>query len=98
MNIENINTYSVKGSQVYMPILYPEIEIHNLDKYTISIDGDRLDNLSSEFYNTTDNWWVIAIANNLPKHTLYIEPGLQLRIPYDIDKILNDYNLLNVSI
>lgn len=98
MNIENITMYSVKGSQIYTSILYPEIEIHDLDKYTISIDGDRLDNLSSEFYNTTDNWWMIAVANNLPKHTLFVEPGLQLRIPYDVDKINADYDILNVSI
>ena len=95
---DNISTYSINGIMIYSNVLYPEIEVHEDDDYTISIDGDRLDNLSTYFYNTTDNWWMIAVANGLPKHTMFVEPGLQLRIPRDVDKIQTDFERLNVNI
>jgi hypothetical protein len=95
---ENLDIYSVKGITIYSPVMYPEIDVNDMDDYTISIDGDRIDNLSQYFYGTTDNWWIIAIANNLPKHTMFIEPGIQLRIPRDVDKIQTDFELLNVNI
>ncbi len=35
-----------------------------------------------EFYRDSDLWWIIASANpQVKKDTLFIEPGLQLRIP-----------------
>ena len=40
-------------------------------------------------------WWVIAVANNLNDANFYVEPGIQLRIPANIDKINNDLAKIN---
>ena len=42
---------------------------------------DRLDNLAFQFYGDPRHWQILAIANNLGKGTLVVEPNLQLRIP-----------------
>lgn len=95
METDYISTYLVKNKLIYRPVFYPEIDFHDQDKYIISTDGDRLDNLSNEFYNTTDNWWIIAVANTLNASSMYIEAGLQIRIPFDIETIMNDFKQLN---
>lgn len=92
-----LEKYVVNKKQIYKNVYYPEIDIHDNDIHIISVDGDRLDMLSNEFYQTTDNWWIISVANNLNKSSLYVEAGLQLRIPYDIDKILYDFEQLNIT-
>ena len=48
-------------------------------------DGDRLDNLSFEFYGDTQFWWVILAANpnKLRKDSYHVALGEQIRIPVD---------------
>ena len=61
---------------------YPKFPKSSADQYIISREQDRLDNLAFEFYNDTRYWWIIATANpELPKGSLVIPPGLQIRIP-----------------
>jgi len=59
------------------------------DRYIFSREGDRLDQLAFEFYEEPRYWWIIAIANNLGKGTLNVEPGLQIRIPFPIDTMMD---------
>ena len=40
-------------------------------------------------------WWIIATANNINDATFYVEPGIQLRIPADTTKVLNDLQKIN---
>ncbi len=58
------------------------------DYYIFSREGDRLDNIANEFYDDPRYWWVIAEANFLGKGTFAIEPGIQLRIPFPIENLL----------
>jgi hypothetical protein len=58
--------------------------------------GDRLDNLAYQFYNDPTLWWILSIANpDLPNDSLYPTLGYQLRVPSDINQILNDFDQLN---
>ena len=62
--------------------IYGDIPRHENDLYILSVDGDRLDLISNRFYGTPKYWWVIALANNMGKGTLFVTPGAQLRIPH----------------
>lgn len=67
--------------------IYPKIKASDNDLYVISEDGDRLDLLAKKYYNNVSLWWIIAVANNLNDANMYVESGIQLRIPTDIAKI-----------
>jgi nucleoid-associated protein YgaU len=95
-NIE-IKKNSERGSQFYSNNIYPDIPLSNSDNYVIAVLGDRLDLLALDFYGDTSFWWVIASANALSGDSLYIEPGMQLRIPADLSSVINDYKLVNTT-
>lgn len=62
--------------------IYPEVAASGEDYYIISTVGDRFDILSQEFYGSPEYWWVLASANpNVRRDTLFITPGVQLRVP-----------------
>ena len=63
----------------YNTTLYREIPENNSDILLITQEGDRLDNLASEYYGDPNLWWFIARVNNLK--TMNLEGGLQIRIP-----------------
>jgi phage tail protein X len=74
--------------------IYPKIVPSNNDFYIISEQGDRFDLLAYKYYNDTSMWWIIAVANNLNDAEFFVKPGIQLRIPADTTKIMNDlYNI-----
>lgn len=75
---------------------YPDIPLSENDVYIYTMRGDRLDNLAYQFYNDPTLWWILSVANpDLPNDSLYPTLGYQLRIPNDINQILNDFNKLN---
>jgi hypothetical protein len=90
-----ITKYQDKGDQYYLNNIYPDIPLSENDSYVISTLGDRLDLLALDFYGDVSFWWIIASANALSGDSLYIEPGLQIRIPNDISAIINQYKLVN---
>ena len=92
-----ITKYQNKGVQYYLNNIYPDIPLSENDNYIISTLGDRLDLLALDFYGDTSFWWVIASANALSGDSLYIEPGLQIRIPNDISIIINQYKYTNIT-
>jgi nucleoid-associated protein YgaU len=64
--------------------------------YVITTVGDRLDSLAYSYYNDATLWWVISAANNnITKGALYPTPGTQLRIPTDLNMVLNLFNQFN---
>lgn len=83
------------GKRVLGITYYPDIPPDPNDVYIISSDGDYLDTLASKYYGDATLWWVIALANNIGKGRLSVEPGLQLRIPLNVQKIVSDFNNLN---
>ena len=76
-------------------MIYPKIKPNDNDMYIISQQSDRLDILASKYYGDSSFWWIIAVANNLNDASVSIEPGIQMRIPSNISKILNDLEKIN---
>lgn len=94
---EDIPVRNVGAKPYRATAVYPEVAASEQDYYVIASVGDRFDILSREFYGDQQYWWVIASANpNVRRDTMYIEPGLQLRIP-PLSRILDSYEQLNVS-
>jgi hypothetical protein len=75
--------------------IYPEIPLSDKDYYVVTTAGDRYDTLAYQFYNDTSLWWIIASANNSQQASLVVEPGVQIRIPYDKTITLDLYNQVN---
>jgi hypothetical protein len=85
-----------QGISYYKNKLYPNIPLSETDEYIITTIGDRLDSLAYSYYNDATLWWVIAMANNnVTKGLMFPVPGTQLRIPTDINNILDIYNRYN---
>jgi nucleoid-associated protein YgaU len=80
----------------YKGKFYPNIPLSESDVYVITTVGDRLDNLSYSYYNDATLWWIIAAANNnITKGALFPVPGTQLRIPTDLNYVLNLFDQFN---
>ena len=94
---KNIDTLkSPEGIRYYKNVLYPQIPLSENDIYVITGEGDRLDLLANQFYGDSTLWWVISISNkDINKGSMYLSPGLQLRIPQNISNIISRYNKLN---
>jgi|TARA_R110000822_G_C15190566_1_gene481313 hypothetical protein len=75
--------------------LLPEIIRRPSDTIITARSVDRLDLLAHRFYNDRTLWWIIALANKLPGDSLFIEPGLQLFIPSNINTIIKDLQIKN---
>jgi hypothetical protein len=83
------------GVEYVMNTIYPEIPLSDQDYYVISTGGDRYDTLAQQFYNDHTLWWIIAAANNSERASLMVEPGVQLRIPTDIQGALDLFRQIN---
>lgn len=94
---QNIKTtkLNLTGSLYYQTNVYPQVQPTNNDYYVITTVEDRLDLLAFDFYQDSSLWWIIASANALPGDSIYPPIGIQLRIPTNIQSILNNYNLEN---
>ena len=80
----------------YKGKFYPNIPLSESDVYVITTVGDRLDNLSYSYYNDATLGWIIATANNnITKGALFPVPGTQLRIPTDLNYVLNLFDQFN---
>lgn len=90
IQIENETKKKYLGS-----IIYPKIKATDNDLYVISESTDRLDLLAHKYYGDKTLWWIIAVANNINDASFYVKEGLQLRIPSNLSKILNDLEKLN---
>ena len=93
----NKDIITVQGeSRRYGTLKYPFIDESVEDYYIITMQGDRLDNLAYQFYKDPTLYWVLQVANeDCKKDSLYPPIGIQLRIPQNITKILQDFENLN---
>ena len=94
------NNSTIDQTQQGKPYLkqrfYPNIPLSENDVYVITTVGDRLDSLAYSYYNDATLWWIIAAANNNTTNgALYPQPGTQLRIPTDLNSILNQFDKFN---
>lgn len=83
------------GKNVYKTTYYPVILPNPDDIYIITNQSDYLDSLAYKYYGSESFWWVIARANNLGFGKLSVKEGIQLRIPKNITKIIQDLKNLN---
>jgi hypothetical protein len=79
------------GRRVYRSKIYPNIPLQDTDIYVVTQEGDRLDQLSSEYYDNSSYWWIISTANNIHDASLSVPPGTILRIPIDYLNIANNF-------
>ena len=70
-------------------IIDPDIPKSYSDSYIVTVFGDRLDLLAYKYLGDATYWWMIAAANpELRKDSVYLEPGIQIRIPSDSNKVI----------
>lgn len=83
------------GKRVYNTTTYPIILPSPSDIFVISNEGDFLDTLAYKYYGDPTLYWIIAVINNIGKGRMSIEPGLTLRIPSNVNDIINKFNNIN---
>jgi hypothetical protein len=87
---------TVAGKRYYGTTKYPQIPLNFQDTYVITQIGDRFDILAQQYYGNPSYWWIISTANeSLNQSSLYIKPGLQIRIPSQLGAVLSQFNALN---
>ncbi len=91
------NRDKVTKNRFYKNIEYPTVPVDITDVYIISRYGDRLDQMAFDFYQDSDLWWIISRANpdKISRDSFYITPGKQIRIPQNINPIIEKYKTLN---
>ena len=82
------------GIRVYSTTYYPDIPLDDSDDFISIIDGDRVDLVANRYYGDVSLWWVIAKANGI-KGKAALTPGDVLRIPGNINRIIENFNDLN---
>lgn len=95
--LRKIKTKVLDRKRYYTTIKYPEIPLSVDDFYVITTIGDRLDNLANQFYEDVNLWWVITSANPdiIKRDSFMLEPGIEIRIPADLQTILENFDELN---
>ena len=78
-----------KRKPVFKPTMYPKIPLRDSDVFIYPKFGDRLDNLAYKYYKDVSMWWIIAKANNLDEAHIGLEVDKQIRIPTEIEPIMN---------
>jgi hypothetical protein len=90
--------YTLQDKRYWKQKYYPNIPLSETDDYVITTIGDRLDSLAYSYYNDSTLWWIISTANNnITKGSLFPEPGTQLRIPTNINTVVELYNQYNTT-
>jgi hypothetical protein len=82
------------GKRVFRTTRYPKIPVAIDDIYVVASETDYLDSMAYKFYNDSTLWWIIAQANGI-KATLKAPTGQQLRIPQNINNIINRFKREN---
>ena len=93
---KNIIYKTSSGKRYYKGKIYPDIPYSDTDEYVITTIGDRLDSIAYSYYNDAELWWVISVANNnITNGSMFPIPGTQLRIPTNINSVLNLFDQVN---
>jgi hypothetical protein len=88
--------YTNSGKRYFKRKNYPQLPFSENDIYVITTIGDRLDTIAYSYYRDAELWWVISVANNnITRGSMFPQPGTQLRIPIDINTVLDLFNSEN---
>ena len=77
------------GKRYYRPTIVRGIPLRDSDKFIYPRDGYRLDTLAQQHYGDSHVWWIIAKANNINNGSIGLEPEKRIRIPTEIQLILD---------
>ena len=77
------------GKRVFRPTMIPTIPLIDSDIFIYPVFGERLDTLAHKYYGDVSLWWIIAKANGLDTAEIGLATDKQLRIPMEIEIILN---------
>ncbi len=58
------------------------------DIFVYPIYGDRYDTMAQRYYEDSNLWWIIVKANDISDGKIAPDPLKKLRIPTEIDDIL----------
>ena len=83
------------GKRVYKSVSYPIITPSPNDVQVVTNETDYLDTMAYKYYGDPTLYWIIALANNLGKGRLSVPSGLTLRIPINVNDIINEFNRIN---
>ena len=73
---------------------YPEILVRDTGTFHFARDFERFDWLAHKYYDDSTLWWIIAKANGY-SHESRPKVGDKIRIPRDINSILQELHRLN---
>jgi len=79
------------GRTVYKSKIYPKVPKSDQDTYIVVQEGDRLDTIAYQFLGDASLWWLIASTNNIHDAPFALEDGTILRIPYNYNKIISEF-------
>ena len=74
--------------RVYKPTMYPSIPMKDSDTFIAPVVGQKLENIANEYYGDGSLWWIIAKANNINDSTVISNTLKRVRIPTEIQEVL----------
>ena len=83
------------GTRYYKPTIVPNVPIKDSDIFVYPIYGDRFETIAQRYYNDSTLWWIIAKANELSRGEISPDPLKKIRIPTEIDDILESVQKSN---
>lgn len=83
------------GTRYYKSTIVPNVPIKDSDIFVYPVYGDRFETIAQRYYNDSTLWWIIAKANELSKGQISADPLKKLRIPTEIDDILESVQKSN---
>ncbi len=83
------------GKTIFKQTYYPNIPESEDDIYILTSKTDRFDLISYDFWGDESYWWALIMINNLEGDSFYPPEGIQLRIPKNINNVINIFNKEN---
>ena len=91
----NIVKKDKNNIRYYKPRIVPNIPIKDTDIFAYPIYGDRYDTMAQRYYDDSNLWWIIVKANDISDGKIAPDPLKKLRIPTEIDDILQSISQAN---
>ena len=83
------------NKRYYKPTIVPNIPIKDSDIFVYPLYGDRFDTMAQRYYENSNLWWIIAKANEISDGRISPDPLSKLRIPTEIEDILQSISQAN---
>ena len=91
----NIVKKDKNNIRYYKPRIVPNIPIKDTDIFAYPIYGARYDTMAQRYYDDSNLWWIIVKANDISDGKIAPDPLKKLRIPTEIDDILQSISQAN---